>query len=195
MSRPINAYPLQWPQGHPRQGPRKATSQFRTQLKGALNNVKDSLQKFGNDSGKAVTNLVISSDVTLGVDNPPDSGVAVYFDWAGEPRVIPVDRYSKVQDNLQAIHHIIEARRTELRHGGLHIVKTSFAGFKALPPPADYEDWQTILKLGQDATRAEIFSAYKNLAKIHHPDKGGNEAEMQKITAARDTALAQLGQD
>ena len=49
---------------------------------------------------------------------------------------IPVDRYNSVEANLQAIHHIIEARRVELRHGTLALVRASFTGFKALPAPA-----------------------------------------------------------
>ena len=37
------------------------------------------------------------------------------------------------------------------------------------------------------ATSAEIKSAYNNLAKKHHPDKGGDETLMQNINDAYDT--------
>jgi hypothetical protein len=69
------------------------------------------------DSGEPVSDIVITSNVTLGVDNPPDPGVAVWFAWDGMTVCIPVDRYSSTAANLQAIHHVLEARRVELRHG------------------------------------------------------------------------------
>ena len=44
-------YPLTWPDGLPRTE-RKASSQFRTSLSAAINNVKKSLAAFGTDTGK-----------------------------------------------------------------------------------------------------------------------------------------------
>jgi hypothetical protein len=114
----IPSYPLSWPDGLPRTE-RKVTSQFRTTLAAALNNVRKSLEAFGKDSGKAVTEISITSNVTLGETLPSDTGVAVWFTWDGQQRCIAVDRYPKPEDNLQAIHHVLEARRTEMRHGGL----------------------------------------------------------------------------
>ncbi|MGT2467400.1 J domain-containing protein [Mesorhizobium atlanticum] len=107
----------------------KVASKFKTALSTALKNVNSSLTLFAGDSGKRVENVVISSNVTLGVERPADPGVAVWFVWDGMQVCIAVDRYPKVQDNLQAIHHIVEARRTEMRHGGLHIVRATFRGF------------------------------------------------------------------
>jgi hypothetical protein len=60
------AYPLAWPENMPRTKAREK-GQFRTALPGALSNVRESLNLFGRDSGKGVGNLVISSNVTLGV--------------------------------------------------------------------------------------------------------------------------------
>ena len=50
----VQAYPLTWPDGLPRTE-RKAASQFKTGLAGALKNVRGSLEHFGKDSGKPVT--------------------------------------------------------------------------------------------------------------------------------------------
>lgn len=69
------AYPLQWPDGLAR-NERKVASQFKTQLAGALDNVRKSLEAFGRDSSKPVTNIILSSNVTLGANNPQDTGVA-----------------------------------------------------------------------------------------------------------------------
>ena len=130
----IPPYPLQWPSTLPRTS-KKASSQFRSKLSAAMNNVQDSLRRFATDSGQNVGDVVISSNVTLGVNNPQDTGVAVWFVWDDMQVCIAVDRYPKVEDNLQAIHHVIEARRTEVRHGGLHIARATFKGFQALPSP------------------------------------------------------------
>lgn len=127
-------YPLYWPETFPR-ADKRIRSQFRATLAGALNNVKDELRRFANDTGKAVSDVVISSNVTLGTTNPKDPGVAVWFEWDGQTVCIPVDRYPSVQDNLQAIKHCIEAHRALMRHGGLNIVRSAFKGHTALPPP------------------------------------------------------------
>lgn len=152
------AYPLQWPDHIPRTANRER-SKFKTSLTASLANVQNSLRMFGNDSGKPVSNIVLSSNVTLGVTKPSDPGVAAWFTWAGESICIPVDRYLAPEENLQAIHHVIEARRVELRHGTLHLVKATMKGFKALPPPPGSKprrSWAEVLGVGANATREQI---------------------------------------
>lgn len=181
------AFPLQWPDGLPRSAS-KATSQFKTGLPTALKNVQKSLQLFGSDSGKPVTSIVLSRNVGGLVFEPPeDSGVAAWFVWDGEQRCIAVDRYAKPEDNLQAIHHILEARRTEMRHGGLHIVRQTFKGFIALPAP---EQWWEVLGVAADASRDQINAAYREKARTAHPDQGGSDAAMARLNAARERGLA-----
>lgn len=46
------------------------------------------------------------------------------------------------------------------------------------------EDYYKILGLERDATPDQIKKAYRNLAKTHHPDVGGNEEEFKKISTA-----------
>jgi hypothetical protein len=178
----IPAYPLSWPESLPRTE-RKASSQFRSTLSAALKNVKTSLELFAKDSGKSVTNIVLSSNVGgLDVGQPTDSGVAAWFEWDGQQRCIAVDRYPKVEDNLQAIHHIIEARRTEMRHGGLHIVRQTFQGFTALPAPPGRKSWRKVLKFqpGQVVTPADVDRSYRDLAAKAHPDVGGSQDAMAR---------------
>lgn len=181
----IPSYPLSWPDGLPRTE-RKASSQFRTTLNAALTNVRKSLEAFGRDSGKAASNISITSNVTLGERRPTDTGVAVWFDWDGQQRCIAVDRYPKPEDNLQAIHHVLEARRTEMRHGGLHVVRQTFKGFTALPAPPGRKGWREVLKLhGSSITATEIDRAYRELAAKAHPDAGGSNEKMAELNAAR----------
>lgn len=104
-------------------------------------------------------------------------------------RCIAVDRYPKVEDNLQAIHHVLEARRTEMRHGGLHIVRQTFKCFVALPAPEGAKPWRDILGLQGPVNKQQINDAYRNLAKAAHPDGGGSKEAMATLSRARDEAL------
>ncbi|TIL34258.1 J domain-containing protein [Mesorhizobium sp.] len=187
------AFPLTWPDTMPRT-PNKVASKFKTGLSAALKNVRSSLGLFSSDSGKKVDNLVISSNVTLGVERPTDPGVAVWFIWDGMQVCIAVDRYAKVEDNLQAIHHIVEARRTEMRHGGLHIVRATFRGFTALPAPKR-RSWRQVLEIvtSGPVTTDNVESAYRRLAKKAHPDVGGSTAAMAELNTAKTEALKEIG--
>jgi len=182
------AYPLTWPDGFPR-APRREKGQFRTTLPGALKNVRDSLRLFGSDSGRAITDVVLSSNVTLGEERPKDPGVAVWFVRDGEQRCIPVDRYDTPAANLQAIHHVLEARRVELRHGTLALMRATFRGFVARLPGPSARPWHQVLSVAADASVDEIRAAYKRLARERHSDHGGSDAMMAELNAARDDAL------
>lgn len=182
-------YPLAWPDGMPRTE-RKVSGQFRTSLSAAINNVKKSLASFGADTGSAIKDVAVTSNVAgISFEPPKDTGVAVWFKWEGAQRCIAVDRYPKVEDNLQAIHHILEARRTEMRHGGLHIVRQTFKGFVALPAPEGKRGWRDVLGLSGPVSAADINVAYREKAKKAHPDHGGSREAMAELNAARNEAL------
>lgn len=189
------AYPLQWPSGFARtRTPERG--KFQSSLPAALNNVQDELRKFGKDSGKPVTNVVISSNYSLGNERPADAGVAVYFQWDNLPVCIPVDRYATIQANLQAIAHVIVARRTELRHGTLALVRASFTGFTALAGPS-VVDWRKILRVtGMDSDAPTLLRAcetnFREMAKQAHPDRGGDQQKMAELTAAISVARKEL---
>lgn len=180
------AYPLSWPEGFPRTKYRER-GQFSTPYDKALSNVVRSLQRFASDSGKPLVNPILSSNLNPLISRTPDDpGVAVWFTWDGLQVCIPVDRYQTPASNLQAIHHILEARRTELRHGTLALVRATFQGFKALPPPPH---WSSVLGLKPNARREEIDAAYRRLASQRHPDVGGSDTAMAELNLARDRAL------
>lgn len=48
-------------------------------------------------------------------------------------------------------------------------------------------DYYEILEIQRTATKDEIKQSYKRLAKIHHPDKGGDKEVFQKIQTAYET--------
>lgn len=186
------AYPLTWPPQFPRARAREKGA-FKTTLAGALQNVQKSLQLFAKDSGKKLEGVVISSNVTLGAHRPADPGVAVWFTWDGLQVCIAVDRYLTIEGNLQAIHHIIEARRVELRHGTLALVRATFTGFLSLPAPAG-KSWREVLELQGRVSAADVDRAYRQLASKRHPDKpGGSNEAFSELNAAREAALKELG--
>ncbi|QOG20421.1 J domain-containing protein [Bradyrhizobium sp. SEMIA] len=193
------AYPLQWPSGFPRWKHGRGPGSFKTNFETALRNVKKSLELFAKDSGKKIEDPVLSSNIDFNPltintgTRPADPGVAVWFSWDGLQVCIPVDRYDTPAANLQAIHHIIEARRVELRHGTLALVRATFSGFQALPAPQG-KHWRDILQVGGNATRAVIEANYKRLAQEFHPDReGGSIEKMSELNAARDAAIAEVG--
>lgn len=199
----VSAYPLQWPTGFPRWKGGRVGGQFKTTFDLALRNVRKSLELFGKDSGKTIENPVLSSNVDFNPltvntgKKPSDPGVAVWFSWDGLQVCIPVDRYDTPAANLQAIHHIIEARRVELRHGTLALVRATFSGFKALPAPKG-KHWRDILELTDiplaNISGATLKNKYHALAGKRHPDRSGGSADaMAELTAAFNNAKSELG--
>lgn len=171
----ITAYPLTWPEHFPRTT-RREPSRFNTSMSSALANVQLSLSRFSRDSKKHIESIVISSNLRPGEDYPRDSGVAIWFDWDGLGVCIPIDRYHYVSSNLQAVHHIIEAKRTELRHGTLALVRASFKGFLLAAPTSP--PWWQVLDVSERASIEEIRAAWRRKVAQHHPDRSGGSDEM-----------------
>jgi hypothetical protein len=163
-------------------------SPFRTKLDGAIKNVTASIRLFSQDSGKALGGLVVTSNAALFNATPADPGVAVWFVWDGALFCIPVDRFPAVADNLQAIHHIIEARRVELRYAGVALVRRSFQGFLSLPAPDDATAWWRVLGVARDASPDAIREAWKALVVKTPEDQRG------PLNVARDAGLRERGQ-
>ncbi|MBA1139306.1 J domain-containing protein [Mesorhizobium neociceri] len=180
-------YPLTWPDLIPRHKTREA-GRFKMTLPASIANVEHSLRRFGADSGKAAKNLVISSNYTLTERRPADPGVAVWFVWDEIQVCIPIDRYTTIEANLQAIHHVLEARRVEIRHGTLALVRASFRGLLAIAPPTG-SSWREILgfKPGDHVIALNVNARYRELAK-----NSGNEQRLAELNVARDAALKEL---
>lgn len=188
------AYPLTWPKDWPRT-PAPGSSTFKTTLEGAIKNVESALELFAKDSKKTVTGIMVSSNFQLMDRRPKDCGVAVYFTWDGISTCIAVDRYNKLEDNLQAIFHCIEAERTKLRHGGLNLVRAAFRGYAALPPPSAAnggKHWSEVLQVNRDAPLEDIEKVWKARLKYAHPDHIGGNGEK---AAALNVAIAQAREE
>lgn len=187
----VAPYPLCWPTGVPRTPANKriTSTPFRTDFDRAVRNVADSLRKFQADAGVKITDVILSTNVDLLNRHPTDPGACAWFKMDDQFVAFGVDRFAKVEANIQAIHHIIEARRTELKYGGLAIVRQTFRAFLALPGAAPEKPWWEILGIPENASAERIEDAYRDLAKRHHPDVGGSADMMAKINIARQQAL------
>jgi len=85
----------------------------------------------------------------------------------------------------------LRAMRSIERHGGAAILDRAFTGFVALPAPE--QPWQVLGLETSNPTLQQVDRAYRELASRHHPDKGGDHAQMARINAARDDLYARLG--
>ncbi|TDX61971.1 hypothetical protein EDE12_11273 [Methylosinus sp. sav-2] len=185
----IAPYPLQWPHAVARTPPaRRIKSPFRTGFEQAVKNVADSLRLFQKEAGVKIEHVILSTNVDLLNKSPADPGAVAWFQMDGQWVAFGVDRFLMVEANIQAIHHIIEARRVELRYGGLSIVRQTFRSFIALPAPRGIH-WTEILHVPANATPEQIERAFRHEAKTAHPDAGGSDQMMAELNAARAQAL------
>src|SRR3546814_21100409 len=87
--------------------------------------------------------------------------------------------------------------RTELRHGGLNIVRATFTGFQALPSPntARNRSWKEVMEFtGSEPNRREDEKRYRELSKKHHPDQaGGPHEKMAELNRAREHDIKEIG--
>ena len=206
VSDPISAFPLQWPSGWPRAKSRKEARFSTTKHSpiGARSQELSVADGVGRVLGElehlnvAHGDAIISTNVPLRLDGTPrsnqpepsDPGVAVYWRSRGhkQTKVMAVDRYDRAADNLAAIAATLNAMRAIERHGGAQILERAFTGFTALPGVPSCWD---VLGLKSGASRDAIEDAFRDLAKKHHPDVGGNHDEFIRVQTAREQALEQ----
>ena len=144
--------------------------------------------------------VVISTNVPVRLDGlprsvasePMDPGAAVYWVEGKHRRVMAIDIYDRVADNIAALAATLDAMRSIERHGGAAILERAFTGFTALPAPGAPRKWFDILGVTPSASRDEINTAYRRLASEEHPDRGGSTERMAEINKARDDGLKEI---
>jgi hypothetical protein len=213
----ITAYPLAWPTGwkrtHPSQrehakfnkkvklhGSNWAMAEDLTIAEGTAR-VLAELQRMGLQRDDVVisTNLVLRLDGLPRSDQkaPEDPGVAVYWDDYGSHKVMAIDRYHRVADNLAAVAATLDAMRAIERHGGAAILDRAFTGFMALPAPPKEpaaRHWRDVLGVPNTVqTEQTLKDAYRRAASAAHPDKGGTSEAMAAVNAAYAQAKQELG--
>lgn len=211
----ITAYPLQWPTGWPRAhagamrygkfGTKKTmpgrsyASTVDITIAEATGRVLAELSRMGIDRD----DVVISTNLTLRLDGlprsgqtaPRDAGAAVYWQARkGERRVMAIDQYYKVEENLAAIAATLDAMRAIERHGGAQILDRAFTGFLALPAPTSTKPWREVMIFGESTPTADqLRRRYREMASTRHPDReGGSEAAMSELNGAMAAAEQEI---
>lgn len=187
------AFPLAWPDGHPRTEPHmRQRARFKVTAGRARDDLVEELRRLG------ARYIVISTDVPLRRDglpyaggDPEDTGVAVYFDLDGEQHVLPCDRWNTVGDNLQALAKTVEAMRGIERWGTGGMMRRAFSAFKALP--AAPREWWHVLGVSRVSSLAVVKDRYRELAREAHPDTPtGSHEQMSRLNAAMAAAEQEL---
>lgn len=186
----IHKTPLDWPRHVPRTD-RRERSRFRTTIAGAVQGIIEQCRLMqardvviSSNGHRTKTGALASDYINATLADP---GVAVYFrraDASGES-CVACDRWNMLADNLQAVKKTIEALRGIEMWGSSDMVDQAFAGYAALPETAGGEGWWVTLGISPSSDRTEIETAYKILARKHHPDApGGDRDRFERITAA-----------
>lgn len=213
----ISAFPLTWPTGWKRTHPsQREHGRFNKKVRTsgsswamaqdlsiaeATARVLAELQRMGlgRDDVVISTNLVLRMDGLPRSDQkaPDDPGVAVYWETRkGGRKVMAIDRYYRVADNLAAVAATLEAMRAIERHGGAAILDRAFTGFTALPAPGSalQAAWWIVLGMNtKSPTRDELKTAYRRASMEAHPDRGGSDKAMAEVNAAYEEAKRELG--
>ncbi len=205
-------YPLTWPQGWKRTNPNnRLQARFNKKIFGTYTGRRD--LTIGDAIGRLLEELrmldiregdaIISSNLKTRLDGLPyseqkessDPGAAVYWKIYGQQKmkVMAIDLYDRVADNLAAIAATLNAMRAIERHGGAQILERAFTGFDALPSPED-KDFRTILSLKGHITLADAKEAYRRLSFERHPDHGGSQEMMADLNWAWKMAQKELSE-
>jgi len=188
-----SAYPLSWPTHRPRAKSRVDSPFGNHSMEGGTQELRRQLKILG------AHRFVLSTNVELRLDglprsdrrSPVDPGVAVYFQLQGKPVVMACDKWRSVEDNLWAITKHIEAIRGTQRWGVGELAQ-AFAGYTALPPPADMRPWWAVLGVTEGCTYKQAYEAYKSAIRKAHPDTGGSNQEAAIVNGAWDAAQRAL---
>lgn len=190
------AHPLQWPPGQPRtRVPIRSVFGDHTFAK-ARDAVLKELKRMN------AKHPVISTNVELRLDgvpyanrrNPEDPGVAVYCTIDDQPYCFPCDHYTRITDNMWAIAKHLEATRAIARWG-VGTANQVFAGFKALPAKGETsvgDHWARLKLDPATATAESVQKKFRELALSRHPDHGGSDSAMARLTEAKALCLNEI---
>ena len=143
------------------------------------------------------TGLRIEQDIMSGE-------ATIIFDREDQRYVFRCARYESSLDNLRAAQLTIIYLWRALEEYGVTNSKEEidrqfgqfFLGFTPAPddtalllPSGKDEPWYVVLGIREDADKQSAVNAYRALAKIHHPDAGGNAEDFRRLRKAYEEGL------
>jgi len=198
----VTAYPLTWPAGWKRTTPyTRKRARFGKQqgfsgrkqitVAVATSEVYEQLRIMGFRDWNSIlsTNLILRLDgyPRSGQSEPTDPGASIWWrkDDDQQFKVLAIDQYDRVADNIYAIGKTLEAMRGIERWGGGEILERTFTGFTALPSPemAGVGHY-SVIGVEPGASAADKMSAYRRALSSAHPDKGGTVEQFYRVTQA-----------
>lgn len=163
----------------------------------AADSLFDELRKLGASTYILSTNVPRRKDGLPYANVRPDGddpGAAVYFTYQDKPTTMACDHYFYVNQNVRALALTIESMRAIERYGASDMMERVFRGFTALPERAG-EYWRDIFGFEKEkkVTVDDVEVAFRRLAHVAHPDKGGSLEVWQQLVLARENAKKDLG--
>jgi len=210
-------YPLSWPASWPRTKFRISAQFSKTHARlGSLDasvrdksklSIRDSIDRIADElrrMGVKEESVIISTNIPLNLSGVPradrgepfDPGAAIYWTHKGKPQCMPIDRYTRVADNLAAVAATLDALRAIERHGGSAILDRAFIGFAQLASGTPPKPWREVFgHIEHDHwNRFQVEKRFRALAIDRHPDRpGGSHDAMAELNVAREQALKELG--
>ena len=161
---------------------------FKAQEKTVKSDLRNTMNKID------ATSLKISMDEFTGE-------VEVIFDRNGKRYTKKCSKWENSLDNLRAIglsieylYRAVEIYGIESQEELNNLFDSTFIGIEATPDDSvlligNSTNWWEILGTTKEATKQDIINAYKAMAKVHHPDTGGNSEQFIKIRKAYEEAI------
>lgn len=128
--------------------------------------------------------------------------VKVIFDRNGKRYTKTCNKWENSLDNLRAIGLSIEYLYRAIEVYGVetgeeefnNLFDQVFIGIEATPDDSvlmlsQQNQWYEILGVSQEATKRDIINAYKALAKVHHPDTGGDSETFVRLRKAYEEGI------
>jgi hypothetical protein len=199
---------IHWPDGYDR-----TPSEDRDSYPGDLEptrresfeSIVDELQRWGATDVRVSTasaHLVDEPNIPYQNDRPDDVGVAAYYlradDRADAWHAIACDRWATQRENARAI--ALWARRQRLAercgvttaqstHAAAQLPSGNEEAIVAAGPGETSEAPYEVLGVDPDAPEPVIRGAVRQLKKEHHPDRGGDPQEFQRVVEAGEALL------
>lgn len=131
-----------------------------------------------------------------------DVEVKIVFDRNGKRYKFTCATYKTKLDNFRAaqltisyLYRALEAYGVDSEENLMDEIMDKFLlGWEATPDDStlllgDGSEWYSILNVKPNATKEEIMSAYKSLARVHHPDSGGSHEMFIKLRTAYEKGI------